>query len=166
MFGERRHAFEPLFRNSVNATIVRGGDKINVIPSEISLELDGRLLPGYGPDDMVSELRRLLGVELKLELVRHDPGPAAPDMGMFDTLSAVLREFDSEGVTTPMLAPGVTDGRFFSQLGIQTYGFMPMKLPPGFDFSKTVHAADERIPIEALDFGTNAIYRVMQRFGG
>lgn len=166
LFGERRHAFEPLFRNSVNATIVRGGETINVIPSEISLELDGRLLPGYRPDEMMAELHQLIGDEVKLELIRHDPAPAEPDMGLFDTLSAVLREFDPEGVATPMLAPGVTDGRFFSRLGIQTYGFMPMKLPPGFDFSKTVHAADERIPVEALDFGAAAIYRVLQRFGG
>ena len=165
LFGEQGKAFEPLFRNSVNATIVRGGEKINVIPSEIILELDGRLLPGYGPDDMMAELRQLLGTDLEVELVRHDPGPADPDMGLFETLSSVLRESDPGGVATPLLLSGATDGRWFSRLGIQTYGFTPMKLPPGVDFLKTVHAADERIPVEALDFGTDAIYRVLQRFG-
>jgi acetylornithine deacetylase/succinyl-diaminopimelate desuccinylase-like protein len=164
LFGEQGSAFEPLFHNSVNATVVRGGEKINVIPGEIILELDGRLLPGYGPDDMMAELRQLLGVDMQLELIRHDPGPADPDMGLFETLSSVLRESDQEGVATPLLLPGVTDGRWFSRLGIQTYGFTPMKLPPGVDFLKTVHAADERIPVEALDFGTDAIYRVLERF--
>ena len=46
----------------------------------------------------------------------------------------------------PLLLTAVTDGRFFSRLGIQTYGFTPMKLPADFSFQQVVHAADERIP--------------------
>ena len=61
---------------------------------------------------------------------------------------------------------GVSDARFFSRLGIQTYGFLPMQLPEGFNFLQTIHAPDERIPVEALEFGTNAIYTLFQRFGG
>ena len=38
-----------MLHNTVSPTIVRGGDTINVIPSEITLELDGRLLPGFTP---------------------------------------------------------------------------------------------------------------------
>ena len=57
----------------------------------------------------------------------------------------------------PLLQGGVTDGRFFSQLGIQTYGFMPMRLPADFPVLKVVHAADERIPAAALEFGTEAV---------
>ena len=53
---------------------------------------------------------------------------------------------------------------FFSQLGIQTYGFIPMLLPPDLNFLQLLHAADERIPVEALDFGAEAIYRAIQRF--
>jgi acetylornithine deacetylase/succinyl-diaminopimelate desuccinylase-like protein len=85
-------------------------------------------------------------------------------MGLFPTLADALREADPDGVPLPMLLPVVTDGRLFSKLGIQTYGFTPMKLPPGLDFMQLLHAADERIPIEALDFGAGAIYQVLQRF--
>jgi acetylornithine deacetylase/succinyl-diaminopimelate desuccinylase-like protein len=60
--------------------------------------------------------------------------------------------------------PAVTDARFFAQLGIQTYGFLPMKLPQGFDFSSTVHAADERVPAEAVEFGANAVYQGLLKF--
>ncbi len=86
-------------------------------------------------------------------------------MGLFDTLAGILREADPDGIPMPMLLPAGTDGPTFSQLGIQTYGFTPMNLPSGFNFSETTHAADERIPVEALDFGTNAIYKLLQRFG-
>ncbi len=60
--------------------------------------------------------------------------------------------------------PGVTDARFFSKLGIQTYGFTPLQLPDDFSFVGTIHAADERVPVKALDFGMKAIYEAIQRF--
>jgi len=164
LLGTNGKGLEPMLRNTVNATIVHGGEKINVIPSEIALELDGRLLPGYSPDDIVAELHRIVGDEIELEVVRHDPGPAEPDMGLFDTLAGILREADPGAVPIPMFMPGVTDGRFFSILGIQTYGFTPMNLPPGLDLLQKAHAADERIPIDALDFGASAIYKALQRY--
>ena len=157
--------FDPVLHNTVNATIVRGGEKINVIPSEVTVELDGRLLPGYTPADMIAELRRLGGDDVEFEVISHDPGPSEPDMGLFDTLSGILSEADSEGIPVPLLNPAFTDARFFSRLGIQTYGFLPMKLPATFNFNETIHAADERIPAEALGFGAEAIYKALQRFG-
>jgi acetylornithine deacetylase/succinyl-diaminopimelate desuccinylase-like protein len=40
-----------------------------------------------------------------------------------------------------------------------------MQLPAGFDFSRTIHGPDERIPVEAIDFGADAIFRVLGCFG-
>ena len=165
LLGRRGASYEPLLRNTVNATMVRGGESITVIPSQIELKLDGRLLPGQTADDMIGELGRLLGDEVELEVTRYDPGPTEPDMGLFDTLARVLRQADPEAIPVPMLLAGATDARFFSTLGIQTYGFLPMQLPAEFDFVQTIHAADERIPLEAVDFGARAIYEVMQCFG-
>jgi len=41
-----------------------------------------------------------------------------------------------------------------------------MKLPVGFDFFEAIHAADERIPVEAVDFEANAIYELLKRYDG
>jgi acetylornithine deacetylase/succinyl-diaminopimelate desuccinylase-like protein len=164
LLGERGRVFDPLLHNTVNATVLHGSDKFNVIPSQVSVELDGRLLPGFKPDDMIAELHQIIGQDLELEVLRFDPGPAEPDMGLFDRLAGILRELDPAGIPVPLLLSGSSDGRFFSRLGIQTYGFLPMLLPEDFNFSQTIHAADERIPIEALDFGTNAIYEVLKRY--
>jgi acetylornithine deacetylase/succinyl-diaminopimelate desuccinylase-like protein len=163
---EQLRPIERALRNTVSATIVRGGDKINVIPSEVELELDGRLLPGFGPDDMMREVRALAGPDLELELVRHDPGPADPDLSWLPALSSILCELDAEAVPVPMLQIGVTDGRFFSRLGIQTYGFLPLKLPKGFEFVRLVHAADERVPADAVRFGAEAVSRAIDRYRG
>ncbi len=162
--GETGRPFSPLFHNTVSPTMVKGSNKVNVIPAEVTLRLDGRLLPGFGPDDMVAELRALAGEKFELEVERYEPGSADPDMGLFDTLAGILREMDPEGTPVPLLMSGVTDARFLSRLGIQTYGFLPMNLPAEFNFTQTIHAADERVPVEALEFGTNAVYQALQRF--
>ena len=142
---------------------MRAGEKFNVVPREVERELDGRLLPGFRPDDFIAELQQIGGDDVELELIRHDAGPSEPNLGLLEPLADVLRELDPDGIPVPILMIGVSDARFFSRLGIQTYGFLPMRLPPELPFLSLIHAADERIPAEALDFGTDGIYRVLQR---
>jgi acetylornithine deacetylase/succinyl-diaminopimelate desuccinylase-like protein len=163
--GSRASLLDPILHNTVSPTILRTTDKFNVIPSEIGLVLDGRILPGLEPDDLIRELRDLVGADVEVEVLRHDPGPPEPDMSQFEMLAGILAEADPGSIAVPLLLPGVTDGRFFSRLGIQTYGFLPMKLPEEFDFWHTLHAADERIPVEAVEFGAQAVYRALERFG-
>ncbi len=164
--GHQGLMFDALLHNTINATVVQGGEKVNVIPSEISVQLDGRLLPGYTPDNLMAELRGLLGGEVSFELLLYSPGPGQPDMGWFDALAAILRKADPAGIPVPFLLFGSTDAHWFSKLGIQTYGFLPMNLPAGFDFLQRLHAADERIPAESVAFGANAIYEALQSYGG
>jgi acetylornithine deacetylase/succinyl-diaminopimelate desuccinylase-like protein len=145
--------------------MLQGSTAINVIPGEVSLGLDGRLLPGFQPENMLRELRPIVGADVELEVVQFDPGPADLGLGLFDMLASILRESDPGGVPIPLLLSGVTDARFFSRLGIQTHGFLPMTLPADFNFTATIHAANERIPAAAVEFGANAIYKALQRFG-
>ena len=165
LLGERGRVFDPGLHNTVSPTILHGSDKVNVIPSAVSVELDGRLLPGYGPDDLVAELAYLVGNDVAFEVIQSEPGPAEPDMGLFDTLAGILRQADPDGIPVPLLLPATTDGRLFSRLGIQTYGFTPMQLPEDLNFTQTIHGTDERIPVEAVGFGADAIYALLQRFG-
>jgi len=136
-----------------------------VIPSEIELQLDGRLLPGFAPDDLVRELHDLIGADVELELIRHDPGPPDPDLSFYEPLGQIIRELDPDGIPVPMLQPGVTDARFLTRAGIQTYGFLPLRLPEDFEPLPTVHNADERVPVDALPFGVEAISRAIARYG-
>jgi acetylornithine deacetylase/succinyl-diaminopimelate desuccinylase-like protein len=124
-FGPRARQLDRVLRNTVSATIVHGGEKINVIPSEVELQLDGRLLPGFAPDDLVCELTQLLGDAVELEVVRHDAGPAEPDLSFFEPLADVLRELD------------------------------PYPL---------IHAADERVPADAVRFGVEAVRRAIEQY--
>jgi acetylornithine deacetylase/succinyl-diaminopimelate desuccinylase-like protein len=162
---DRANATEPLLRNTVNATIVRAGEKVNVVPGFVDVELDARALPGFGPDDVIAELKELVGDDIEIELVRYDPGPPEPRLDQLETLGGILRELEPGAVPVPLLQAGVTDARFFARLGIQNYGFLPLKLPGDFTFAPLIHAADERVPAEAIEFGAEAVFRALERLG-
>ena len=161
--GQRGLLFDALLHNTANATMVRGGETINMIPAEVVVDIDARLVPGSSPEELLAELRALVGGDVEFEVTRFDPAPPEPDMTLFPILASVLREQDPQGIPIPYLLAAVTDGRFFSRLGIQTYGFTPMTLPADFNFSSTIHAADERVPVAALEFGAHAVREVVRR---
>ena len=167
--GEIGQLLDPLLHNTVNVTMLSGGIAFNVVPPEVQVGLDGRLLPGFTPGQLLAELYALLEAkgglkpeeDVTLKVEYYSPGPSEPEMSFFPRLSAILQQADPGCHPGPLLLSGVTDGRFFSRLGIQTYGFLPMRLPPDFSFTRTIHAADERLPVEALAFGTEAVYQAL-----
>jgi len=160
---ERAQTTEPLLRNTVSATIVRAGEKHNVVPATAEVALDVRALPGFGPDEVIAEIQQLVGDDIELELVRYDSGPPEPRLDQFETLAGIIRELEPGAVPVPLLQAGVTDARFFAQLGIQNYGFLPLQLPGDFRFAPLIHAADERVPADAIEFGAQAVFRALTR---
>jgi acetylornithine deacetylase/succinyl-diaminopimelate desuccinylase-like protein len=166
LMGESGRMLNPVLHNTVSATGVDGGSSRNVIPGEVGVDLDCRLLPGFSADDAIAEIRSTTGIDdLELDVVRYEPSTHEPDLGLYDTLAGILTELDGDQVPVPMLLPAVTDGRHFAKLGIQTYGFLPMQLPAELAFMDLIHAPDERLPAEAMDYGTEAIGRLLTRFG-
>jgi acetylornithine deacetylase/succinyl-diaminopimelate desuccinylase-like protein len=154
---------DSVLRHTVNATIIATSEKINMIPSLITVDLDGRILPGpWTVDDYLAELRAVIGPDAEIELLLEgDPMPE-PVLGAFyDVLVRVLREADPDGIPLPMVTPASTDARLFAGLGIACYGWMPMLLPPGARYQDAMHAADERIPVDALHFGADCMRRVL-----
>ncbi len=163
--GDAGRTFDPLFRNTVSATIVRGGDRLNVVPSEVHLALDARILPGYTTGDLLDELRPILRDDGEVRALPAEERPAEPDLALVDLLGRLLRKRVPEAHPVPYLLPASSDARHFARLGIQTYGYTPMNLPPDVPFFSTIHAADERIPLEAVEFGTDVLYDVMLSYG-
>ena len=140
VLGERGRTFDPLLHNTASVDRLAGGEKINVIPGEVVADARLPAAPGVRAAALFAELRKLAGVEIDFELVQHDPVAEQPDLAMFELLARRCASSTRARKPVPMLLPGVTDGRFFSRLGIQTYGFLPMQLPAGAG----LHAADPR----------------------
>lgn len=169
LLGEKGQQLGAGLRNTASPTMVQGGHKINVIPSEITLDLDGRLLPGFGPEDMVCELKGLLGGlasdgSVGIQVINYEPGPKTADMERYAVLAGLIRNADPQGTPCPYQVYGVTDARHFAKLGIQSYGFVPLQVSD--ELLSTVHGADERIPVATLEWGAQIMLEVLQRFHG
>ncbi|MFI5496360.1 M20/M25/M40 family metallo-hydrolase [Actinoplanes sp. NPDC051859] len=162
---------DSLLRHTVNPTIVRTTEKINVLPAEITVDLDGRVLPGaYTKEDFLGEVRDRIGADAEITLLlegsRVDPDRIPePEFGAFyDTMADILRKADPDATPVPMVSPASTDARLFAQLGIRCYGWLPMKVPAGSDYRRLLHCADERIPVESVRFGTDCLTELLRTY--
>ncbi|MFT4950246.1 MAG: acetylornithine deacetylase/succinyl-diaminopimelate desuccinylase-like protein [Natronomonas sp.] len=159
---------DALLHNTVAPTVVRGGDKENVIPGEVAVTLDCRLLSGQTATDLERELRATVpdDIAFEFETLRYEAFPAETDAGLFDLLAETLETADPEGTVVPFVLPGGTDGRHLSRVGVQSYGYTPLRLPEGFSFMNTIHAADERVPVDAVSFGADRLTEVVEGYAG
>ena len=82
------------------------------------------------------------------------------DGALCDAMTTALLETDPDAKVVPYCLSGGTDAKSFSRLGIRCFGFTPLRLPADLDFSGLFHGIDERVPVDALEFGT----RVLDRF--
>jgi acetylornithine deacetylase/succinyl-diaminopimelate desuccinylase-like protein len=156
----------PMFHNTATPTSVQGGVATNVIPTELTVDLDGRVLPSLTPAQLMAEIEALAPGLATLELVDEEPAVSGePDMSLYPLLGRIARESEPGCVPFPVLLPGYTDARWVSKLGIQTYGFLPMPLPRHITMG-LIHGADERVPGAVVDFGAERLVQLIHSYSG
>ncbi|MBO9578362.1 MAG: M20/M25/M40 family metallo-hydrolase [Microbacteriaceae bacterium] len=144
----------PSLRNTSNPTVLTAGYKHNVIPDRAEALIDLRPLPGQ-EQRVLDAIRALLPEGVELEVVRSDVGLEFPFEGRtVEAIKAVIERHDPGAPVLPYLMPAGTDNKALSTLGITGYGFAPLRLPAELDFPGLFHGVDERVPLDALDFGT------------
>lgn len=160
LLGPARRLVEDTVRNSSNPTMLAAGYKVNVIPEVATARVDGRLLPG-AEREFETTMDELTGPRVDWEYHHREVPLQAPvDSPTFAAMADAILAEDPAGHVVPYCMGGGTDAKQFSRLGIAGYGFAPLMLPPGLDYHALFHGADERVPVEALEFGV----RVLDRF--
>ena len=143
--------------NTANPTMLAAGYKVNVVPQAASAQIDGRFLPGH-EDEFFAELDELLGHAVRREFVNNAIAVETTfDGALCGAMTQALLRADPEGRVVPYCLSGGTDAKSFSRLGIRCFGFTPLRLPPDLDFAGMFHGVDERVPVEALEFGTEVL---------
>ena len=143
-----------MLRTSVVPTMLQGGFRINVIPSQAEAGLDIRALPNEKIDEFYADL---LGVvnDPDIELVpytrtRPPADPSRMDNEMFQALEKVTKQLFPGAITLPLMLTGATDMAQIRAMGVQAYGFGPIRNPEDFAAGRGAHGDDERISEEAL----------------
>lgn len=139
-----------------NPTFVKGGYKVNVIPSHAVGGIDVRPIPGT-EDAVKATIGELTG-GMEITYEHDDNGIEVPFEGAaVDAMVAALLTHDPDAKVLPYMLSAGTDNKAFSRLGIKGYGFAPVQLPEEFDFPAMFHGVDERIPLSALRFGARVL---------
>lgn len=157
--------FDPLLHNTVNLTMLRAGQKSNVIPAQAEAKLDIRLLPGEDPSEILTDLQAIIGepkisVEVEERPVPQEMTPSRTDF--FQALGDILHAIAPPGLVVPYLTPGTTDSRFFRRAGMKAYGFVPMLLD-NQELSR-IHGVDERVSLANLRWGIKVVFETLRKF--
>jgi acetylornithine deacetylase/succinyl-diaminopimelate desuccinylase-like protein len=140
-------------RTTTNPTGLTAGYKHNVIPDRAEALIDVRVLPGT-EDEALADIRRIVGADVEITTVTRDVGLESPFRGdLVERMIAALARHDPGVPVIPYLMGGGTDNKALSRLGITGYGFAPLRLPADLDFTGMFHGVDERVPLDALEFG-------------
>jgi acetylornithine deacetylase/succinyl-diaminopimelate desuccinylase-like protein len=154
--------YNAMVRDTISLTILQGGSKANVIPSESNATLDCRLIPGSSKKNFLKEIKRRLGegIEVKGSMEGNPVSPSPFDTDLFQAIQKFARENDPDCPVVPLLLPGATDSRFLRERGMTTYDFCPFRMPEKEIFR--VHGNDERIALENLRFGMKMLVEIIK----
>jgi acetylornithine deacetylase/succinyl-diaminopimelate desuccinylase-like protein len=146
---------------TLSPNLVRGGTKTNVIPDEVVIELDIRILPGdkvEAVDELLAEILGPLGADVTVESIYEREGSESPfNTAFMDSLRRVAQRVYPDATLLPRVTPGATDAAFFREMGAVAYGFgLLSRSITAEDFSARFHGNDERIDVESLRLTTEA----------
>ena len=161
---ERIPVFDAVLRNGISATILQGGIRSNVIPTDAIARLNVRTLPGQPIDGVVARLERAIDDPL-VDIAVTDRGEDSPASDFHSPMFAAIREsaqsLDSSLAVVPYMSTGATDSARLRSWGMQAFGLLPF--PMNQDDEDRMHGNDERVPLASLDFGTRMIYGAVFR---
>lgn len=153
-------------RTLANPTRLAAGYKTNVIPGEAHAGVDLRALPGQ-QEHALARISELAGPHVDVTVEPGDAsGIEAPAQGFFyDTLAASILAHDPEAVILPYMLSAGTDNKALASLGIEGYGFAPLRLPADLDFTALFHGVDERVPVSSLGFAVDVLDHFLDQSG-
>lgn len=137
-------------RTTVAPTLLRGGIKENVLPAEVSANLNLRIIPGETVAGTIEGLRRRISDD-RLAIVPR-PGGTEPSpvstvgSPAWTMLRRTILEVAGDVSVAPFLVVGATDSRYYAPLSDNVFRFLFNRLGP--DDLKRIHGTDERIGVD------------------
>ena len=157
-----------LIRTTHAATVIRGGIKDNILPSEAAAKINFRLLPGDSQDSVIQHIQQVVNdPRVQAEIDMADAwGPSRVsqlDTPAYNTLALVIRQVFGNMPVAPYLLMFATDARHYQDVSDQLYHFSPVAFESE-DISR-MHGIDERISVAAMADMVKFYTRLMKVWG-
>ncbi len=163
---KNERSVQAMLYNTISPTILKAGEKVNVLPELCEATLDCRLVPGETPEGFSEKLKDLVNdssVEWEI-LQTAEPTESPVNTELFSVIQRTVQRINPKAIAVPYLSPGGTDSRYFRKRGITAYGFFPIILSESE--LQRMHGIDERISLENLEQGTKILYETVKEIAG
>jgi carboxypeptidase PM20D1 len=155
-------------RTTTAATMIEGGIKENVLPTNARAVINFRILPGDTIARVVDHVRHVVNdpqVEVSALPGAREPTAESPvDSPGFAVLARTIREIFPDALVAPYLTIGGTDARSYETLTKNIYRFTPIVGDPN-DLVR-VHGTNERMGVENFEHAVQFFVQLIKNSGG
>lgn len=150
-------ALKVLVTNSYQLTQIQNPEKgsVNQVAQSAVAYYDCRLLPNKSEKPLLLKLMfRILDPRIKLTIVDESPTAEPTKLNEhYSNIKKAVQTVFPVAKVIPVLFPATTDNSYFRSVNVPAFGLLPFQLNK--DMIESVHAANEKLPIKALNDGIN-----------
>lgn len=155
-------------RTTTALTIIRSGERDNILPREAKARVNFRLMPGDTIASVCEMVRKIIKDErVQFHVVEGSAWEASPVSPTSGPVYAALARITSgvfDGIpVSPYLLLGASDARHYATICDKVYRFNPFSAGPG-DLTR-VHGIDERLSVKGFQKMVQFFILLMQAWG-
>ena len=145
---EKTGAGNAMLHTTLVPTIIEGGIKDNVVPTQVKATINMRLLPGDSVDAVIKKVEAIIN-DKRVKVTKHNGAIAEASSVTpvksfgYEKMDKIMKQSYPDILTSPFLMIGATDSRHFGKVSSNIIKFSPMIDPIGF------HGINERVSIES-----------------
>ncbi|MBD3197576.1 MAG: M20/M25/M40 family metallo-hydrolase, partial [Candidatus Lokiarchaeota archaeon] len=163
--------FLPMITDTISPTIIKAGEKVNVISPHAELSLDIRVLPEHNHEFVYNQLETIFGKDLynQIDLIPIDETESTTspiNTPYYKIIGETLEEIYSGANLIPLFDVGGTDMKHVRRKNIPCYGFSLILKDPDLTYDELggmAHAPNERVSVTNLMLATEFTYRLMKK---
>jgi acetylornithine deacetylase/succinyl-diaminopimelate desuccinylase-like protein len=148
---DRDKNLHAMIRTTCVATMLDAGHATNALPQRARANINCRLFPGVGVEEVRATLERLVADPKVIVTVPEVRGPVATPAPLTSAVLDPIRTAAAElwpGVPILVeLEPGASDAQFMTPAGIATYGFSGIFTDPD---GGGMHGLNERVRVKSV----------------
>jgi len=154
-----------MMRTTCVATMVNAGHAPNALPQRARANVNCRILPGEGVEEVRQALVKVLADDAIKVTTVGVPSPVSPPPSLSKSIMGPVEKVSAKlwpGVpVVPVMATGATDGRFLNAVGVPTYGLTGMF---GEMSGNGAHGLNEKMRVRSLYEGRDFLYEVVKLY--
>ena len=155
--------FKALFQTSQAFTMMKGSDAINVLPSEASVSINYRMIPGETSNDIITRIKNIVKDD-RIDISIHEVTEASTISKVDDRYTLVehaIHQTWPDVIVSPYLMIATSDSRRYHQISSHVYKFSPMDVTDD-DLAK-IHGINEDISKENVIQGIHFYLNLLSK---